>query len=88
MVQVHNWKKSGLGLLEHAVRQYFKVVTHLVVWGTGNTCFVPMNSPHYHSNPPDWSGQEAGCCCTENNETMKTISVKLLASASNIVSCD
>lgn len=39
--------------------------THLVIWGTDNICFVPMNSPHSHSNPPDWSEQEAGCCCTK-----------------------
>lgn len=42
--------------------------THLVILGTDNTCFVPMNFPHCHSNPPDWSEQEAECCCTKTSK--------------------
>lgn len=40
-------------------------ITHLVIWGTGSTCSVPRSFPRCHSNPPDWSGREAACCCTE-----------------------
>lgn len=40
-------------------------ITHLVVWGTDNTCFAPMNSPRCRNNPPDWSEQEVACCCTK-----------------------
>lgn len=64
--------------------------THLVVWGTDNTCFVPMNSPHCRSNPPDWSEREAACCCTEARGARETLSVQMAEqqlSGSKLTAC-
>lgn len=54
-----------------------KAGTHLVVWGTDNTCFVPMNFPHCRSNPPGWSEQEAACCYTKARGDRQTLSVEI-----------
>lgn len=52
---------------------FFLYVTHLVIWGTDNTCSVPMSCPRCHSSPPDWSEQEAACCYTKARRDRQTV---------------